>query len=236
MTTLNYTNVISEKITFEKYKELLLVKYESKPLLIQTPWLNINAFGMPRRDKYHTTDDQLKNIHLPIDNEEFKKLIQSIDNTINTDEFRKEHLGDKYEKYAYHTMLVEKENKPSSIKFKFSTTRDEKQDILTLLYKTLEKKGNIERTLIDKPTIDDFIKNIPYRSDVRCIFQIVRMWSQPSTLKNPTYGLTLKLHKIEVKEKAHHNIVGEFIDVECFDISSDEEQPLNTPNNLYGHG
>ena len=64
MTTLNYTAVNSEKITFEKYKELSLVKYESKPLLIQTPWLNINAFGMPRRDKYHTTDDQLKNIYI----------------------------------------------------------------------------------------------------------------------------------------------------------------------------
>ena len=54
------------------------------------------------------------------------------------------------------------------------------------------------------------------------------MWSQPSTLKNPTYGLTLKLHKIEVKEKTHHNITGEFIDVERFDISSDEVT-LNPP-------
>ena len=223
MTTLNYTNVNPEKITFEKFKELTLIKYESKPLLIQTPWLNINAFGMPRRDEYHTTEEQLKNIHLPIDSKEFKELIQAIDNIMCKEEFKKEHLGDKHEKYTYHTMLLEKENKPASIKFKFSTTRDDKQDILTLLYKTSENENKMQRTLIDKPTVDDFMKHIPYRSDVRCIFQIVRLWFQPSTLKNPTYGLTLELIKIEVKEKLMSNLSCDFIDAEHFNISSDEE-------------
>ena len=56
------------------------------------------------------------------------------------------------------------------------------------------------------------------------------MWSQPSTLRNPTYGLSLKLTKIEVKEKETIDNVGEFIDTEHFNISSDEEPPLNTPN------
>ena len=142
--------------------------------------------------------------------------------SINTNEFRKEHLGEKHDKYLYHPMLGEKENKPNSIKFKAAITKDEEQHIKTLLYKTLEVKGKIERTLIDKPTVDDFIKHIPYRSDVRCIFQIVRMWSQPS-LRNPTYGLSLKLTKIEVKEKETIDNVGEFIDTEHFNISSDEE-------------
>ena len=107
MNTLNYTNVKPEKITFSKFKELSLLKYEDKPLLIQTPWIHIDAFGMPKRDKYHTTDDQLKNIHLPINDKEFIKLIQSIDNIMNTDEFRKEHLGEKHDKYLYHPMLGE---------------------------------------------------------------------------------------------------------------------------------
>ena len=237
-TTLNHTVVQTDKLTLHKYKEHLLMKYEGQPLLIQTPWLNINAFGMPRRDKYHTTDDQLKYIKLPLDTnvediKQFHDLLQTIDNKVNNADFRKEHLGEKHNKYAYNTVLTEKENKPVSVKFKFMTTRDEIQDISTQLYKTKNK----QRTQIRNPTIDDFIKHIPFRSTVRCIFQIVKVWSQPATLKNPTYGLTLKLHKIEVNDKPKYNIECVFIDddddddklsidAQHYHISSDDEERL----------
>jgi len=61
------------------------------------------------------------------------------------------------------------------------------------------------------------------------------VWSQPATLKNPTYGLTLKLHKIEVKDKPRHSINSGFIDdddddtvknTQHFNMSSDDEESL----------
>lgn len=230
--TLNYTNVKAERITFKNFKELILINYDDRPLLIQTPYMYISSFGMNRRDKYHTTDDQLKNIKIPIENDEFKELIKAIDSHMTSEKFKKKYLGDKYEKYSYHPVLIEKENKTDAFKMKFALKRNESQDIDTLLYTTQENEGKIERTLIDKPTIDDFIKYIPFRSTVRCIMQIVRVWSQPVTLKNPNYGLVLKLIKIEVKEKIESQFNCEFLDepikVEHFDIS-DEEEVINNP-------
>ena len=123
--------------------------------------------------------------------------------------------------------VSDKENKPDAIKFKFGLERNEKQDITTLLYITKEEDTTIERSLITDPSIDDFIKYIPFKSTVRCIFQIVKIWTQPSTLKTPTYGLTLKVIKIEVKEKLNDKLSCDFIDAERFDISSEEINPLD---------
>jgi len=119
--TLKHTAVKPDKLTFVKYKDFLLTKYETQQLLIQTPWLNINAFGMPKRDKYHATDDQLRYIKLPIDtnkedNKQFLDLLQQLDNKLNTEEFKKEYLGEKHKKYEYHPIVAEKENKPASVK------------------------------------------------------------------------------------------------------------------------
>ena len=51
------------------------------------------------------------------------------------------------------------------------------------------------------------------------------------TLKNPTYGLALKLIRIEVKEKPESKFNCEFVDeeinVEHFDISTEEETTKN---------
>ena len=230
--TLNFLDVKVEAITFKTFKDFILVNHDGVPLLIQTPYMELYSFGMPRRDKYHTTDEQLQNIKIPIENEEFKEMIKAIDKRMSDEEFKKKYLGDKHEKYSYHSILAEKENKPDAFKIKFALKRNESQDIETLLYTTKETKGKIERTLIDKPTIDDFIKYIPFRSTVRCIFQIVRVWTQPVTLKTPAYGLALKLIKIEVKEKPESKFNCEFVDeeinVEHFDIST-EEYVNNSP-------
>ena len=63
--------------------------------------------------------------------------------------------------------------------------------------------------------MDDVAKAIPYKSDVRFIFKMVRVWSQAS-LKG--YGVILKLRKIQVRKNTKIDINDDFIDSEHEDL------------------
>ena len=65
--TLKYSDVKPEKIAFSKFKGHTLIRYTNNDLIIQSPWLNLSAYGIPRKDKYNQTENSRKYIKIPLD-------------------------------------------------------------------------------------------------------------------------------------------------------------------------
>ena len=234
--TLKYTDVKPEKMSFSTFKGYTLVKYMYNDLFIQSPWINIFAYGIPRKGQFNQTDNSRKCLKVPLDEKipevsDFVNILKEIDSKMTSNEFKEKFLGDSKDKFEYSSIFKESQTKerPSYIKLKLATENDIEQTIKTRLYKT--DSSNKRELITGLTNIDDFAKVVSFRSDIRFIFKVVRVWSQPPTLKNPTYGLTLKVTKIEVqsREKSKEGSEGEFVDdspsekkVAHFVISSEE--------------
>jgi hypothetical protein len=231
--TLKYSDVKPEKIAFSKFKGHTLIRYKNNDLIIQSPWLNLSAYGIPRKDKYNQTENSRKHIKIPLDpaNQEVSKFIdmlKDIDKQMVNKTFTEQFLGESHAKYEYSNIFRESqtEGRQAYIKLKLDTQFNEEQIIKTKIYKT--KENNERQEIKGLSTMDDFSKVVSFRSDIRVIFKVVKCWTQAPNLKNPSYGLTLKATKIEVKDKEEHNegSEGDFIDdsIEQYDISSDDSE------------
>jgi hypothetical protein len=69
-------------------------KYENyKEVCLQSPWILLNKYGIPKLNQYNKTDEDRAYIKLPLEpNDENIKFIQyfkNLDNQFNTSEFRK---------------------------------------------------------------------------------------------------------------------------------------------------
>jgi len=227
--TLKYSDVKPEKIAFSKFKGHTLIRYKNNDLIIQSPWLNLSAYGIPRKDQYNKTENSRKYIKVPLDpaNPEisiFIDMLKGIDSQMVSETFTKEFLGENHAKYEYSNIFRESqtEGRQAYVKLKLDTQFNEEQTIKTKIYKT--KENNERQEIKGLSTMDDFSKVVSFRSDIRVIFKVVKCWTQAPNLKNPSYGLTLKATKIEVKDKeTNEGSEGEFIDdsIEQYDISSD---------------
>jgi len=60
--TVKYDNVEIDKITGNMYKDHLLINYKNERLNIQTNWIKLNYYGVPKSDKYHTTEESRRYI------------------------------------------------------------------------------------------------------------------------------------------------------------------------------
>ena len=54
--TLKYGNVDIDKLTGKIYKDRLVINYETTNFMIQTDWFKLTHYGIPKSDKYHTTE------------------------------------------------------------------------------------------------------------------------------------------------------------------------------------
>ena len=55
--TLKYNDVEIDSIKGNMYKNHLLISYKNERLNIQTNWITLNHYGVPKSDKYHTTEE-----------------------------------------------------------------------------------------------------------------------------------------------------------------------------------
>ena len=53
--TLKYNDVEIDFIKGNTYKNQLLISYKEQRLNIQTNWINLTHYGVPKSDKFHTT-------------------------------------------------------------------------------------------------------------------------------------------------------------------------------------
>ena len=117
--TFKYNDVEIDKITGNTYKNHLLVNYKNERLNIQTNWITLSHFGVPKSDKFHTTEESRRCLQIPLHDDSFTKFIQSLDNHFASDNFKKQFLDEKQQKFNYIPILKEgKENYPASVNLK----------------------------------------------------------------------------------------------------------------------
>ena len=124
--TLKYNDVQIDFIKGNTYKNQLLINYEGQRLNIQTNWINLTHYGVPKADKFHTTEESRRYLQIPlIDGDDFTQFIQSLDKYFVSDNFKKQYLDVKQQNFNYIPILKEgKADYPTSLKFKIDVYDD----------------------------------------------------------------------------------------------------------------
>ena len=164
-----YSDVEFDKISANKYQQHLLVNYENKRFLIQTDWMTLSHYGIPKNDKFHTEESR-RYLQIPLNNDNFNNFIHKLDDYFNSEIFRNTSLNEKQRNFNNMPIFKEgKNNYPPSMKIKMYIYEDR---ILTdILHKTTE--GTLE---CDLQNMDDVKRAIPYMSEYKLILKINRIW------------------------------------------------------------
>lgn len=179
-----------------------------KKFKLQTPWIKLSNYGIPKLSKY--TDTELKRacIKVPLDetyfnNHVFIERLIDIDNLLNSEGFRKEFLGSKYKAYKYND-LVKDDERMRYTKFKLDVETD-KIDIK--IRTQIIKVTDDVKELVNCKSVDDVMKILKYNCKFRMMIEPVKVWVMKST---KSYGLTFKALMIEVKDEPKPKL--DFID------------------------
>jgi hypothetical protein len=193
----------------------------------QSPWFKLFTYGVPQLNQYYKTDNERAHVRLPIDlsnpeHVEFVEKIKAIDEHMSSEEMKDKLLGKKGKKYKYQPIYreaqvqnddddddeeVKKPKKqtaprPPYIKLKIHidyNSREVKTKVLESEVNSTTNKR--ERTELDYiKSIDDFASVVKYQSSIRCIFNAFKCWAHPLTKKDPEYGISLRLEKVEVEK------------------------------------
>ena len=118
--TLKYNDVEIDFIKGNTYKNQLLISYKEQRPNIQTNWINLTHYGVPKSDKFHTTEESRRYLQIPlIDGDGFTQFIQSLDKHFASANFKKQFLDVKQQNFNYIPILKEgKAGYPTSLKFK----------------------------------------------------------------------------------------------------------------------
>ena len=123
--TLKYSNVDIDKLYGKMYKDRLLINYETTNFMIQTDWFKLTHYGIPKGDKYHTTEESRRYFQIPLEDNDFKSFIDNLDKHFSSDNFRSTYLNEKQRSFNYIPILKEgKNNYPPSMKFKINVFED----------------------------------------------------------------------------------------------------------------
>lgn len=184
-----FQNVTVNDITCKSYKEHLLINYNDTSLRVQSKWMTLDTFGVPRADKYHLTDESRKYLQIPLNGQdlEFENFVKKLDDYFNSFLFRQKYLDEKQQHFTYVHILKTSQNDkyPSSVKLKLDVSKTE----------VLKMNDTEKFDIVNVKTIDDFKQNIPYKCEYRMIFQPSKIW-----FMSKNYGVKINLIKIQVKQ------------------------------------
>ena len=196
---MKFNDVDIDKLDCYMFKDMHHIKYYDEPLVIQSPWLQLTHYGIPRADKlFNTTEESRRYLRVPLEHEadnDFTGSVKKLDAYFSSEYFKHTYLNDKQQNYTYNKMFKETNNNkyPPSLKLKL----DVKDNVInTNIFKFIDDKTS---TRIHVKNMDDITQAAPYKSDVRFIFKVQRLWVQPS-MKG--YGVILKLRKIQVRKNS----------------------------------
>lgn len=199
--------------------------YGNNSLFIQLPWIELTTYGIPNIGEYIKDDSQRLYIKVPLDIIKHADLINfltKIDERFGNEKFKIEYLSKFIKtknkekiinKYTYIRIFKEPQEinddsdkqRPPYIKIKFDTDYST-GDIKTILYDTEVEidENSGEYTVISRSrcenikTISDCAEKIKWKSVIRPVVRIVKMWCLDPNASNPTYGITLKVAKIDI--------------------------------------
>ncbi len=227
-------------------------RYNGATVDLQLPWIKLFTYGVPQLGQYYKSDADRAHLRIPLDvnNAEvadFINKIKDLDALMASPEMGEKLFGKKAKKYKYTPIFREghvpveesddddepkKAKKPSAprppyIKAKLNLTYPERN----IKTKVFESELNSEtskrsRTKLENiVTIDDFANVVRYQSNVRCIIRPFKIWAHSLTKKDPEYGISLRLERIEVDKASIASAYKSAYTAEEF-IDSDSEEEL----------
>ncbi len=234
--TTKYQDFIPKDLTFTKFEEnerskgqnigYPRYKDDKSALLLQAPWIKLNAYGVPREGEYYKDAASRAFIKVPLDlsNPEIKEFfnkIKGIDTYMESAEFKKMQFGAKASKYKYVPIVrvpeededeeeddkKKKYPRPPYMKVKLDVTWPDTQ-VKTQVYTSIMKDGKREREQKEVETVDEFAAVVRYLSTIRPIIRPVKGWCEKKAkIGSDTmlYGVTFKLIKIEVEPAEGNN-------------------------------
>ncbi len=254
-TTTKFQDFNASDLSFTKFEEnerskaqnLAFPRFkETQRLMLQGPWIEMNAYGVPQLGEYYKTDKDRAFIKIPLDLnnpevKEFFEKLQSIDELMSSKEFKAQQFGDKAKKYKYAYPICrvpiededEEEDKkkskyprPPYMKVKLDATWPETK-ILTQVYTSVMKDGKREREKKEVESVDDFANVVRYLSKIRPIISPVKAWCEKKGKMGKDfleYGITFKLVKVEVEPHVGNSSnLSSYMNNDAFIDSDDEE-------------
>jgi len=220
-----------------------------KELFLQTCWLELNDYGIPQIGEFFKTDSDRDSIKIPCNLNNLDCLVmvnkfKKFDEILSSKDKKDEFFGKKGKNYNYVPVFREiiediqdsddeedtkkkntkKKVKQPYIKFKLNISYNTKENE-TIIYSSVKENDKRVRTRLENiKTIDDIARAVPYMSKIRCIIKPVKLWAQPATKKDPQYGITFKVYKIEVEPPINSYTVNKTILESDNFIDSDEEE------------
>jgi hypothetical protein len=253
-TTTKFQDFNASDLSFTKFEEnerskaqnLAFPRFkESQRLMLQGPWIDMNAYGVPQLGEYYKTDKDRAFIKIPLDLnnpevKEFYEKLQSIDELMSSKEFKAQQFGDKAKKYKYAYPICrvpidddEDEDKkkskyprPPYMKVKLDATWPETK-ILTQVFTSIMKDGKREREKQEVESVDDFANVVRYLSKIRPIISPVKAWCEKKGKMGKDfleYGITFKLVKVEVEPHVGNSSnLSSYMNNDAFIDSDDED-------------
>uniref|UniRef100_A0A6C0HUF9 Uncharacterized protein n=1 Tax=viral metagenome TaxID=1070528 RepID=A0A6C0HUF9_9ZZZZ len=253
-TTTKFQDFNASDLSFTKFEEnerskaqnLAFPRFkESQRLMLQGPWIDMNAYGVPQLGEYYKTDKDRAFIKIPLDLnnpevKEFYEKLQSIDELMSSKEFKAQQFGDKAKKYKYAYPICrvpidddEDEDKkkskyprPPYMKVKLDATWPETK-ILTQVFTSVMKDGKREREKQEVESVDDFANVVRYLSKIRPIISPVKAWCEKKGKMGKDfleYGITFKLVKVEVEPHVGNSSnLSSYMNNDAFIDSDDED-------------
>jgi hypothetical protein len=200
---IKYLDILTEKITANELKKHLIIRYEDQPLFIQSDWLQLTNYGVPKNDKFHTTEESRRYIQIPlVDNHSFTNFIKQLDEYFSSDKFRTKYLTEKQQDMTYIPIYKEGNEKyQPSMKFKIIV--DEKDNVVSEFFHNT-KDGIVKQYV---GSMDNIKEVFSYMSEFRLMFKVQKIW-----FMSRNYGVKLQLMKAQIKPPTKNKEVSEFID------------------------
>ena len=92
--TFKYSNVKIDDITAKLFNKHLLISYEKQNLMVQSEWMTLTHGGVPKSDKYHTTEESRRYMQIPLNDDDFKDFINNLDIYFGSDIFKNSYLNE----------------------------------------------------------------------------------------------------------------------------------------------
>jgi len=225
---------------------------KNKKLLLQGPFIEMNQGGIPRNDEWHADEKSRMKMIFPLDDsipeiKEFADRIKEIDSFVGSEQFKTETLGPKGSKYKYSEAYRVPMEQDEETKAK-NKGKDQKLPYLTARIDTSYPDGKIKTTIFPSSlneqgqrvresaidtfeSIDDFAQYVPYkRCMVRPVLQPFKVWAKAANMKDPDYGISFKVVKLEVEITSQTSgaLPESFLKADSFLDSDDDEEDKKT--------
>jgi hypothetical protein len=260
--TKKYSDVDPKKLSFtdleenarSKGQKIAYVRYHDaikgdSTLIMQTPWITLDTYGIPRAGEYYKDEASRSFMKVPLDTQDscIKVLhdkMKELDTILAESETKKDIFGSAKtaKQYQYQPIvrvppveeLVDSDDesgdeknttyaRPPYMKAKFHLDY-ESGNMKTKLYKRLTD-GTIKREEVAVKTLADIEKLVTYRSRVRLILMPNKLWAL-KTYNGKKYGVSWKIMQLEVEpvqRSTLKNVFGE----DAFLDSDDEAEVTN---------